>query len=203
MHTQTQISVQRIAEWTEKVSSCISDSKALIIELIHMRITLSVVRVVGVLVADAPNFEGAKGAKFRPIPPFCLFQNKVGCPPCTYKKFKRKNSSQFWDIWQNIFDPVCPVVKFQKNRKLRSGVVLLCWIVLHRFNQAEHMHSSSWCGIFEYCMPLPSECCFYHILLNSDPRYLHGCTGFRLWLRQIQNPAILRKSGQVWLRPNF
>jgi len=52
--------------------------------------TLSVVGVVRVLVANAPNFEGAKGAKFRRKPPFCLFRNKVGCPPCQYKKFKRK-----------------------------------------------------------------------------------------------------------------
>jgi len=52
--------------------------------------TLGVVGVMGVLVADAPNFEWAKRAKFRRNPPFCLFQNKVGCPPCQYKKFKRK-----------------------------------------------------------------------------------------------------------------
>jgi len=45
------------------------------------KLTLGVVGVVWVLVADAPNFEGAKGAKFRRKPPFCLFQNKVGCPP--------------------------------------------------------------------------------------------------------------------------
>jgi len=68
-------------------------------------------------------------------PLFCLFQNKVGCPPCPYKKFKRKTSSQFWGIRQNIFDPVCPIVKFQKNRNLESGVVLLCWILCRHKKQ--------------------------------------------------------------------
>jgi len=87
------------------------------------------------------QFWAAKGAKFhREIPPFvCLFQNKVGCPPCPYKKFQRKTSSQFWDIRQNIFDPVCPIVKFQQKRILTSGVVLLCWILLHK-TQMHYIH---------------------------------------------------------------
>ena len=93
--------------------------------------TLGMVGVVRVLDADAHNTSrGPKCQILTKNPQFFFFQNKVRCPPCLYKKFKRKICSQFWDIRQNIFDPVCPVVKFQKNRKLRSGVVLLCWILL-------------------------------------------------------------------------
>jgi len=88
--------------------------------------TLSVVGVVGVLVADATNFKGPKVPNFMEKPPFLLFQNKVGCLPCPYKKFKRKTSSQFWDIQQNIFDPVCPIVKFRKmHPNKRSCVIVL------------------------------------------------------------------------------
>jgi len=36
----------------------------------HVQLTLGLVGVVEVLVADAPNFEKAKGAKFRRQPPF-------------------------------------------------------------------------------------------------------------------------------------
>ena len=39
---------------------------------------------------------------------------------------------KFWDIQQNIFDPIGPVVKLQKNRNLESEVVSLCWILLHK-----------------------------------------------------------------------
>ena len=77
-------------------------------------------------------FEGAEVLNFNKRPPVFFSQNKVGCPPCPYKKFKRKICSQFWDIRQNIFDPIDAVVKLQKNRKLRSGVVLLCWILLQK-----------------------------------------------------------------------
>jgi len=34
-------------------------------------------------------------------------------------------------MWQNIFGH-CAKSEVQKNRKLRSGVVLLCWILLHK-----------------------------------------------------------------------
>jgi len=64
------------------------------------------VGVVGVLVADAPNFECAKGAKFRRKPPFCLFQNKVGCPPCPYKKFKRKSLHNFEIFGKTYLTPL-------------------------------------------------------------------------------------------------
>ena len=46
-------------------------------------ITLGVVGVVGVLVADATNFKGPKVLNF-------MLQNKVGCPPYPYKNFERK-----------------------------------------------------------------------------------------------------------------
>ena len=75
---------------------------------------------------------GGQSAKFcQNPPPFFFFQNKVGCPPRPYKKFKRKICSQFRDIRQNIFDPIGPVLKLQKKQNLESGVVLLCWILLH------------------------------------------------------------------------
>ena len=51
------------------------------------------------------------------IPFLCLFQNKVRCPPCPYKKFKQKTSTQFWDIRQNIFWPFCPMVKQKSNTR--------------------------------------------------------------------------------------
>jgi len=60
----------------------------------------------GVLVADAPNFERAKGTKCHQKPPLCLFQNKVGCPPSLYKKFKRKprhNFDIFGKTYLNLF----------------------------------------------------------------------------------------------------
>jgi len=36
-----------------------------------------------------------------------------------------KATYHFEKFGKNIFDPVCPIVKFQKNRNLESGVVLL------------------------------------------------------------------------------
>jgi len=41
------------------------------------------------------HFEGAKVPNFDEKPPVFFFQNKVGCPPYPYKKFKRKPCSQF------------------------------------------------------------------------------------------------------------
>jgi len=80
-----------------------------------LNFTLGVVGVVGVLVADAPNFEGAKGAKFRQQPPFCLFRTKSDVHPVRTKSLSENHCTIFLDIRQNIFDPVCPIVKFQKN----------------------------------------------------------------------------------------
>jgi len=60
--------------------------------------TLGVVGVLRVLVADAHNTSsGQKVPNFDYKPPFCLLQDKFGCPPWPYQKFKRKISSQFWD----------------------------------------------------------------------------------------------------------
>ena len=66
-------------------------------------------------------------------PPFCLFQNKVGCPvcPCKQKVKAKKNCSQFWDILQYLFDPVCPIVKFQK--KTETWKAELCYCVGYSF----------------------------------------------------------------------
>jgi len=96
----------------------------------QLRLALGVVGVVGGACRRRHQFWGAKCAKFHlePPTPFSLFQNKVGCPPCPYRKFKRKPSSQFWDIRKNIFDPVsvCSVLKFQKTHpKKRSCVIVL------------------------------------------------------------------------------
>jgi len=60
----------------------------------------------GCLSPTPPISRGQKCQISSRNPPFCLFQNKIGCPPWTNKRFKRKTSSQFWDIRQNIFDPV-------------------------------------------------------------------------------------------------
>ena len=78
------------------------------------------------------QFRKVKGAIFHrePPPPLCFFQNKVGYPPCQYKKFKRKTFSQCWDIRQNIFDPVCLIVKFQKNASKQAE---LCYCVGYSF----------------------------------------------------------------------
>jgi len=55
-------------------------------------ITLGVVGVVRVLVADTHNTSrGQKVPNFEYDPPFRLLQNEVGCPPYPYKNFERKS----------------------------------------------------------------------------------------------------------------
>jgi len=57
-----------------------------------IKITLGVVGVVRVLVADAHNTSrGPKCQILTKNPPFSFFQYKVGCPPYPYKKFERKS----------------------------------------------------------------------------------------------------------------
>ena len=59
---------------------------------IRLSLTLGVVGVVRVLVADAHNTSrGPKCQILTKNPPFSFFQNKAGCPPYPYKKFERKS----------------------------------------------------------------------------------------------------------------
>ena len=91
-------------------------------------IILGVVGVVGCLSPTPPISRGPKVPNFIGNPLFCLFENKVGCPPCRCEKFERKSNSTFWDIRQNTFDPVCPIVNFQKKKQKtgkRSCVIVL------------------------------------------------------------------------------
>ena len=96
--------------------------------------TLGVVGVVRVLVADAHNTSRGQKVPNFDCNPLLFIAEQSRCPPYLYKNFERKRYLQFGKIWQTIFDPDFPVVKSQKNRNLTSGVVLLCWILLHNFS---------------------------------------------------------------------
>ena len=90
--------------------------------------TLGMVGVVGVFVAKiVGHFGGPKGAKIHREAPICSSSQQSAMAVLSAQKVSAKKVWKFWDIQRNIFDPVCPIVKFQKNRNLESGVVLLCW----------------------------------------------------------------------------
>ena len=84
----------------------------------------------GILVAYSPkvgHFEGPKMPNFIENPLFVSFRTKSDVHPVRTKSLSKNLFTLFWDIRQNIFWSFCHLW----NRKLTSGFVLLCWILLH------------------------------------------------------------------------
>jgi len=75
-----------------------------------------VVGVVGVFVAKiVGHFGGPKGAKIHREAPKCSSSQLSAMAVLSAQKVSAKKNWKFWDIQQNIFDPIGPVVKLQKN----------------------------------------------------------------------------------------
>jgi len=70
---------------------------------------------VGVFVADATNFEGPNVPNFIEKPPFFFVSEQSRMSTLSVQKVYAKTVFTILRYSENIFDPVCPVLKFQKN----------------------------------------------------------------------------------------
>ena len=88
------------------------------------------------------QFRGAKSAKFHrePPTPLWLFQNKVGCPPYPYKKFKRKNLFTILMYSAKHIWPWLPNSEVQEKQKpnTRSFVIVLDTLSQSFWGEGQH-----------------------------------------------------------------
>ena len=111
---------------------------------------------------------GGQRCKFSTETPIFLFSEQSRMSTLSVQKFWAKKRRIILRNSEKHIWPNCPVVKLEKNRKLESGVVLLCWILLHistalsfiHISQLFHsvqLHNSTgnWINKYSYCFPSP------------------------------------------------
>jgi len=133
--------------------------------LLHSKIHSAWSESWGCLSPTTPISKGPKVPNFDGNPPFVCFRTKSDVHPVNTKSLSENHFTIFEIFGKTYLILFAPIVKFQKNRNLESGVVLLCWILLRM-------------GLGERMEPGERKTKSISRIENARPNHLHAYVHF-------------------------